>query len=165
MMYRPIKKLLTVQDSMYLRLYPELARFKDTNDRNEALTRYRRKLTLSPWFFLGWLYFLVAAGIPCYFFFFHYLGLPSPNPNLSLSHKLWVYGGFILWADLFAIGAFFLAKIPLVFLTRERVQKYLRQELHKRDVPICLHCGYNLTGCQSAQCPECGTVIPRPPPL
>ncbi|MDQ7013252.1 MAG: hypothetical protein Q9O74_05065 [Planctomycetota bacterium] len=26
----------------------------------------------------------------------------------------------------------------------------------------CHECGYNLRGCRETQCPECGTVIPRP---
>lgn len=158
-MYRPIKKLMTVQDSIYLRLYPELARFQDAADRKKVLTHYRRTLVFSPWGILIGLYFLVTVVIPLYFYLIHYL--PSPNPSLSLNHQLWVSVAVVLSANLFCIGGFVLAHIPLFFLTRKRVQEYLRRQLHKRGVPICLRCCYNLTGCPSDRCPECGTVISR----
>ena len=38
----------------------------------------------------------------------------------------------------------------------------LREYLAGRDMP-CDQCGYNLRGTQDVFCPECGTVIPRPP--
>jgi len=39
----------------------------------------------------------------------------------------------------------------------------LRSYLAEHDVP-CVGCGYNLRGVTIAQCPECGHVIPAPPP-
>ncbi len=32
----------------------------------------------------------------------------------------------------------------------------LRRELIARGIPVCLHCGYNLTGLTEPRCPECG---------
>jgi hypothetical protein len=42
-----------------------------------------------------------------------------------------------------------------------RVRRYkLRHWLWAHGYPTCLKCGYNLTGNQSSQCPECGTAAP-----
>ena len=52
--------------------------------------------------------------------------------------------------------------VPFVYLLfRRGMRRALRLELLKKGIPICLHCGYNLTGCQSVQCPECGIVTSR----
>jgi uncharacterized paraquat-inducible protein A len=33
----------------------------------------------------------------------------------------------------------------------------IRRELIERGIPVCLRCGYNLTGLSEPRCPECGT--------
>ena len=52
--------------------------------------------------------------------------------------------------------------LALWFLDRRR--RWLRLRLVAQGVPICLHCGYDLTGNSSGRCPECGDAIPAPTP-
>lgn len=47
-------------------------------------------------------------------------------------------------------------------MSRPRAAETLREYLASHDIS-CEGCGYNLRGVDSVQCPECGTVIPRPP--
>ncbi len=47
-------------------------------------------------------------------------------------------------------------------MSQPRAADILRDYLAERDIP-CESCGYNLRGVETVQCPECGTVIPRPP--
>ncbi len=56
-----------------------------------------------------------------------------------------------------AVGAA-LASILTLWLIRRRMARNMRAELLKRGKPICLSCGYDLTGNVSGVCPECGTV-------
>ena len=44
-------------------------------------------------------------------------------------------------------------------IARGRVQLCLRKRLRELGYPICIPCGYNLTGNTSGVCPECGTGI------
>ena len=46
-----------------------------------------------------------------------------------------------------------------VWFTWQDIRRRLRAELAKKGVPICVPCGYNLTGNVSGVCPECGTKI------
>lgn len=52
---------------------------------------------------------------------------------------------------------------PFIFASyawhRRTMRRYFWQELAKRGKPICVRCGYNLTGNESGVCPECGTEI------
>jgi len=45
-------------------------------------------------------------------------------------------------------------------LMKRRLQRHLRRELNDAGVPICINCGYQLTGNISGTCPECGTAVP-----
>ncbi|MFH1747038.1 MAG: hypothetical protein ABIG44_08335 [Planctomycetota bacterium] len=52
-----------------------------------------------------------------------------------------------------------LAAILTLWLVRRRITCNLRLELRKLGQPICLACGYDLTGNVSGRCSECGTTI------
>lgn len=43
-------------------------------------------------------------------------------------------------------------------LHRRDVQRSVRAQIRALGIPLCLHCGYNLTGIESARCPECGNA-------
>lgn len=59
-----------------------------------------------------------------------------------------VYGGLfsILW----------------LWLCRRTSRRLLREYLCAQGVPVCLYCGYNLTGQTEARCPECGRPMEMP---
>jgi hypothetical protein len=70
-----------------------------------------------------------------------YGALARLNPFLI---AIMAVSGFILWSAAWGI------------FTARRV-KYVRwQVLAERGLPICISCGYNLTGCTTDLCPECG---------
>ncbi len=48
-----------------------------------------------------------------------------------------------------------------IWFTRRDIRRRLRAQLSKKGAPICIPCGYNLTGNESGTCPECGTEICR----
>jgi fructose-specific phosphotransferase system IIC component len=43
---------------------------------------------------------------------------------------------------------------------RGPLQAQIRRELNERGIPLCIRCGYNLTGLTQPRCPECGTPFP-----
>ena len=48
-----------------------------------------------------------------------------------------------------------------VWFTRRDIRRRLRAQLAEKGIPVCIPCGYNLTGNESGVCPECGTEIPK----
>jgi hypothetical protein len=95
---------------------------------------------------------MATVGVPFLLFLFYVVGFPQSQPSfLYLSCLVWFGMG----------GLFFVAYISFQFLIRGRIRKNLWLELHKRGIPICVHCGYDLTGCPSNRCPECGIVTSR----
>ena len=46
-----------------------------------------------------------------------------------------------------------------IWFTRRDIRRRLREQLVKKGIPVCITCGYNLTGNESGVCPECGTEI------
>ncbi len=52
------------------------------------------------------------------------------------------------------------ALVPYTWFLRRRYRFALRCELSNMGIPICIKCGYNLSGNASGICPECGTAIP-----
>jgi len=48
--------------------------------------------------------------------------------------------------------------IPL-WQCRHSLQRSMREYLNANGIPLCVDCGYNLTGNVSGVCPECGEQI------
>lgn len=65
-------------------------------------------------------------------------GQPFNLRTYSLSMPLWVI--------VLAFGAY-----PMISLTWRATRKHRR-----RNLGLCLHCGYDLRGNESGTCPECG---------
>ena len=57
-----------------------------------------------------------------------------------------------------ALGLGVAVAVPCVrtWLLRRRIAHRIRLALRKRKIPVCMVCGYNLTGLTEARCPECG---------
>ena len=54
--------------------------------------------------------------------------------------------------------AYVLAALSVpTWFTRRAIRRELRVQLTQRGIPICIPCGYDLTGNVSGVCPECGT--------
>ena len=81
-------------------------------------------------------------------------------------------GVFVLWDKLVASvpsrwSVYLLFTLCLIgfgiatWFTREDIRRRLRAELAKKGIPVCIPCGYNLTGNVSGICPECGKAIPK----
>lgn len=65
-----------------------------------------------------------------------------------------------IWGSFMTIP--FCSQIPfLVWYERRWMRKYLRTYLNEHGMPICMKCGYDLRGLDSATCPECGTEFDR----
>ena len=45
------------------------------------------------------------------------------------------------------------------YVVRHLTRRAIRTELNRRSLPVCVHCGYDLTGNVSGVCPECGRVL------
>jgi len=145
-----LKTLLHIRYKLHVQLYPELERFQSITDGARALKTIGKKLFFSARYLCITCFLAALVGIP----YIHF------STSIT-SRSSWIY--ICCTIALGGLGIPLATMIVPLLLFRQRTRRNLRQELHKRGVPICLHCGYNLTGCQSAQCPECGTVIPRPP--
>lgn len=75
----------------------------------------------------------------------------------------WRYGGLIQ-APFVLLGVM-LGSFAAYCFFRRRYQILLRREISRAGTPLCLACGYNLTGIESPRCPECGTAaLPRDAP-
>ncbi len=75
----------------------------------------------------------------------------------------WRYRGMIQ-APFLLIGVLLGSFASFCFF-RRRYQVLLRREISRAGTPLCLACGYNLTGIESPQCPECGAAVqPRAAP-
>jgi hypothetical protein len=65
------------------------------------------------------------------------------------------------WEGCVFVATFIIMVLPSSLFLRRRYRRSLRIELFSIGVPICIHCGYDLTGNTSGICPECGTPIPK----
>ena len=52
-----------------------------------------------------------------------------------------------------------------IWFTRRGIRRRLRAQLAQKGIPVCVPCGYNLTGNESGVCPECGTAMQKSRPL
>ena len=48
-----------------------------------------------------------------------------------------------------------------IWFTRRDIRRRLRAQLAKKGIPVCIPCGYNLTGNESGVCPECGCAVQK----
>jgi hypothetical protein len=122
--------------------YPELARFDRDEDAKVAI---RRAILLSTrswrWQFMhGTLLLCWAGGVMLF--------IKYGDPLISWLPCV-AYQALIMSS----LGAMFLVEVAV---TRNRFRQHLREILVQLGVPVCLDCGYDLTGLDSSRCPECG---------
>jgi len=123
------------------RLYPELKRFEDPHDRDDALTNALHGLLLNKY------YIIILVS---------YCACIVAAPYVLRKHG----------TNMDPQWFFLIMCLPLVALPhlafRNTVRRHLRIELLTRGIPICLHCGCDLTGFRSVRCFECGNETPLP---
>lgn len=134
-------------DRLNRKLYPELARLEDAEERVKAHeAAWDTADKSNPWLFE--LYFAVS--------FLSLLVLPVLDAYGGLSH--------LRPTSQALIGTCVLAPpvvmtILLVWGFHRKFRRALRRECARRGVPICVECAYDLTGNVSGRCPECGHVV------
>ena len=133
------------RDNRFNRVFPELRFFSDRQEFKKAHSAATWHL-LRSWRF--WIYLIAYAAISIAIL----LPVVSKlNEYLSLSYGLrgGIIGGII--------GGVF--TIALQWFWRPPIRRYLRSQLQRQGIPICLQCGYDLRGQLTPRCPECATAF------
>ena len=130
------------------KLYPELRLLDTDAERKRLLRDSRRKMKHKGWYFAALFVGIIVLARSPDFVELIVGGYLSPFPTWPLS---------ILVAGL--EGAVFGLAIQRLWYKPLRDQ--VRRELIARGIPVCLHCGYSLTGLSEPRCPECGESFVR----
>jgi hypothetical protein len=134
------RKPSSFRDSLFVRLYPELDRLEDAAARKKILGSSEFGTAFN-WQFMAVTFVLsILAGIPCIYFIIS-----------TTSKTSWIY--ICCTVVLGGLGISLVSVAPHL-LFRQRMRRILREVLQKRGIPICVHCGYDLTGCPNDRCPE-----------
>jgi hypothetical protein len=128
------------------RWYPELALFDNEDERKAVLKRFWRQLLRRRQY---WLFVLAFSGG----YAIVMLSVLSVARRLFPGIPSYLSSGL---AGMF-IGGF--SGLAVQFLWRKPCQRYLREQLNARGVPICVQCGYDLRGQIDPRCPECGKAF------
>ena len=128
------------------RIFPELSRFPTPDDAKKA---YRRAVRQN---LANWRYWLTALSLAT----MYVIGLVLVQLFLVTHVARDIFFLLSLVMNCFLSPLFGLA---MAWLPKRQMQRSLRQELAKTGSPVCIECGYNLTGNVSGVCPECGERI------
>ena len=123
--------------------YPELLLFPDDATRKKVWQLAVNKTVRSPIAFL-----LMCGFVMLIQGYFSYV-----VPHLTFIVR--VLPGYLIAAIGGGIGGGLGAAVILWF-GRNKIHRFLRQQLLEMRIPVCMHCGYDLRGQEEARCPECG---------
>ncbi len=126
------------------RLFPELKQFRGAAEQRNAWRRAQSETQRRPWFWICLALILIADA--ALVFSLPYLAVPVTKRGL-------VRGAALLLTVL--------AAATLSWIFQKAIRRSLRQQLSEKGVPICISCGYNLTGHFADRCPECGAEKPQ----
>jgi hypothetical protein len=126
-----------------LRLYPELKHVNGFLPRQRLIWRSSDRSIRNHRVWIAFVLILIGA--------------------ISLPSLLWTLGlGWFLdfsWAS-FVYGALWGSVIA--YFQNSAMRREMRIELRHQGVPICVNCGYDITGIEVLTCPECGSPIIDP---
>ncbi|MDM8006961.1 MAG: hypothetical protein QUV05_12555 [Phycisphaerae bacterium] len=128
------------------RWFPELALFDDEAERKAVLKRLWRQLLRRKQYRLS----LLAISVCSVFV----LAFASP-----LARHLFPVVPHLLMTTLIGAAAGGCFGLAIQLCWRKPCQRYLREQLAAKGVPICIECGYDLRGQVDPRCPECGTAF------
>ena len=121
---------------------PELERFPTTKDAKEATRAFSKQQIRTLSFWIGPIGFTILAGLVVTMMLVwmrRWIPLPQSWFGLIVGGAIGVTGG-----------------LATRWYSRHRYRRVLRERLNALGVPICMTCGYDLTGNESGVCPECG---------
>lgn len=129
------------------RLYPELHRIPTGSERRAIGRRAWCRCGNNPLVILG-VFALIASVI-----------VAAVPLRFALLRLLPVDEEFVYWIAV-AIGS--LTGAALFRMCSKRVvARAVREEMVARGYPICVGCGYDITGLIEPRCPECATLFER----
>ena len=122
-----------------LHVFPEIDRFPTPADAEQALKKamsHRRSWVIGLSFSIIIIYCLALALM------FEFM-------DRNTVYYTWLPPLMILLIPLFYM-------MLLGWPFRRHIQRSLREQLAESGIPVCIQCGYDLTGNESGMCPECG---------
>ncbi|UCE59492.1 MAG: hypothetical protein JSU63_18865 [Phycisphaerales bacterium] len=124
--------------------FPELLRIESDSDRKDVLKKASKRVTYGAGYYLAF-----VAVVLC--------GVLVARVVQSACSRWGALPGYLAGtASALACGA----AGGLLFLSaREKISRNIRLELVARGMPVCIECGYDLTGNESGVCPECGEPV------
>ncbi len=126
-----------------MKRYPELQRFDSPEDAGQVLYAWQRRQMKTLGFWVGLFGFTAGVGIS--------------TAVILIAVQPWIHLPGSMFAGVVS-GVTAGAGVPgLAWFWRHRLRRFLRLQLVKRGIPICLKCGYDLRGQTEPRCPECGT--------
>ena len=122
---------------------PELDRFLTAKDARAAARAWSKEQFRSLSFWVGLIGYTVLVGLAV-------AGVLVLIRHWILFPRSW-FGGIVGGVT----GGTGVA--AMTWYWRHRYRRFLRARLNAAGIPICMKCGYDLTGNESGVCPECGT--------
>ena len=122
---------------------PELERFPTSKDAREATLAWSKQQFRTASFWLGLIGYTALIGV-------------AVAGALVLMRRWLLLPQSAFGAIVGGVtgGTGFVA---LRWYSRHRYRRFLRERLNSQGIPICMKCGYDLTGNVSGICPECGS--------
>ncbi len=74
----------------------------------------------------------------------------------------WVASVSPSWGLLMLFLLYIIIFGAVLWFARQDIRRRLRAQLASKGIPVCIPCGYNLTGNVSGVCPECGAKVESP---
>ncbi len=125
-----------------MRWPPELERFPTTKDAKEATRAWSKQLGRTLSFWIGLIGYTVLAGLAV--------------AGVLVLIRRWIMFPSSLFGGIVGAVTAGTGAIAMNWYWRHRYRRFLRERLSASGIPICVKCGYDLTGNESGTCPECG---------